>query len=473
MSLLPEILVVLTGFLILILDLVFLRANKRWIPTVALIGLAAALASLFYVLDQPAEVLGGRFTIDPLSLWFKAIFLIATLLTVTLSQMPFDPHAKQPLQARAEFIAVMLFSVSGMMSLISSQDLISLYVSLELATIPLFGLTAWSRNERSGEGALKYLAMGALASALLLYGFGLLYGLTGQTSLIAIGHALQPSSAVWLAAALITAGVGFKLTIFPFHMWAPDAYEGAPTPVTAFLSVASKAAGLAVAFQLFYRVFGSFVGQSSAFVAVFAALTMTLGNLVAILQNNLKRFMAFSAISQAGYLILGFLGNSGTDASAMVFYMLIYVMTNLAIFSIIVLHIHQTGREDLASLKGLSQTNPLLSLAAMVALFGLAGIPPLSGFVGKFMLFNVAAKAGYYGLVALAAVNSTVSLYYYLRIVRQMYIEPPAEGAQPLAISPLMGAGLAIATLGGVFIGVVPMFFERIGEATTQWLAHF
>lgn len=481
MLMFPEILIILTAFLVLILDLVFMNEQKRWLNKVALLGVfASAMSTIFLMrhLGGTSEALfGGRFLVSPLGLWFKLIFLLATWLTLAISQAPFEPSAKQPLHARSEFIVVMLFALSGMMALISSQDLVSLYVSLELATIPLFALTAWQRTERAGEGAIKYLVMGALGSAFLIYGFGFLYGLTGQTSLTGIAHELQPTSAMWLAAGLITAGIGFKLTLFPFHMWAPDAYEASSTPVTAFLSVTSKTAGLAVAFQLYYIVFGAFIEHWAPLVAVFAAATMTLGNLVAVRQSNLKRFMAYSSISQAGYLILGFLGKTGADASAMVFYMAVYVLTNLAVFGVLILHVHQSGREDIESLKGLSQKNPILSLAMMIGLFGLAGIPPLSGFVGKFLLFNVAAKAGYYWLVAVAAINSTVSLYYYLRLIRQMYIEPADDkngtGLLPLKSSPSVAFAIGLATIGSVICGLIPFFYQQISVNAAQWLAQF
>ncbi len=471
MLMLPELIIVFTAFLVLILDLIFLKKKNTWLVMIAIAGVVAAGISAFVLFEQTGELLGGRFAVDSVGLWFKLIFLVATGLTLMMSVEAFDVRAKGLLTHQAEFLAVLLFSLSGMLFLVSSRDLISLYVSLELATIPLFALTAWSRTEVSGEGAFKYLAMGALGSAFFLYGLGLLFGLTGHMSLVEIASALQTGPALFLAAGLITAGVGFKLTLVPFHMWAPDAYQGAPTPVTAFLSVASKAAGVAVAFVIFYRLFGEHLSSWSGVVAVLATVTMTVGNLVAVLQSNLKRFMAYSAISQAGYIILGFLGNDAQNATAMVFYMLVYVVTNLAAFSVIVMHVHQTGREEIDSMKGLSITNPLLALAMMVALFGLAGIPPLAGFVGKFFLFSVAAKAGYYWLVGVAAVNSTVSLYYYLRIVRQMYIEPPVAGTAPLRVSGLPAVGLVIATVGSMILGVVPVFYERIGADTIQWLA--
>ncbi len=266
------------------------------------------------------------------------------------------------------------------------------------------------------------------------------------------------------------AGVGFKLTIVPFHMWAADVYEGAPIPVTAYLSVASKAAGLAFAFQLFFRMMGDQLSQWAAIAAVLAAVTMTVGNVVAIVQQNIKRFMAFSAISQAGYIILGFLGPSPEGVPAMLFYMLVYVLTNLGVFACIVWYANQTGRERIEEYRGLARTNPLIALAMMIALFSLAGIPPLSGFVGKFFLFSIASRAGFNWLVAVAAINSTISLYYYLRIVRQMYIEPVYEGATRLPASAPVVATLAVLSLGVVLLGIVPSFYQAIHAQTINWL---
>lgn len=473
MLLLPELIVVITAFLTLIFDFVFLKARKENLLFIALVGLLLSLGAVVGQMGaEPAEMFGGRYTVDPIGLWFKLIFVSATFLTFLISTEPFKATAQHSLKNFGEFLVVILFTLSGMMFLVSSRDLITLYVSLELATLPLLALTAWSRTSKSGEGALKYLVMAALASAFLLYGFGFLYALTGTTNIDLIAKNLPVTPLLWVVMGLITAGVGFKLTLFPFHFWAPDAYQGAPTPVTAYLSVASKATGLALAFHLFYRIFGSFIPDWQMGIAIVAALTMSLGNLVAILQNDLKRFMAYSSISQAGYIIMGFLSNTSEDATAMMFYMLIYVLTNLAAFGVIILHIHQTGKEDIQSMSGLSQRNPILALAMMIALFGLAGIPPLSGFVGKFFLFSVAAKNGFHWLVFVAAINSTVSLYYYLRIVRQMYIEPGLDGEKSLKVSPLMSGGLIVTTLGSVVCGIIPFFIERIGSDAVRWI-HF
>lgn len=480
----PEFVLILTALLILFVDFVFLRANKKYLLWLALTGLTGATCFLFLDWGLVSTTLGGRFATDTISSWFKFVFLLATFLTLSFSSNSFESQ-KKPLTHRGEFLFVMLLTLVGMMFLISSRDLVSIYVSLELATIPLFGLTAWERTEKSSEAGFKYLAIGALGSGFLLYGMGLLYGITGQTDLnllssgLAFGgmmpggvvsEGIAGNPATWFALGLVMAGLGFKLTLFPFHMWAPDAYDGAPTVVTAYLSVASKATGLALAFLFLFQIFSVQLASMNTIIAIFATATMTLGNFAAIKQTNLKRLMAYSSISQAGYLFMGFLGRDQMSVQAMVYYMLVYVVTNLALFSILTLHIQESGNEEVKGLSGFSRTNPLYAFALMLALFGLAGIPPLSGFVGKFFLFSVAARHGLYWLVFVAAINSTVSLYYYLRLVRQMYIEDPTPSSKALAKQPLMVFGLTVATAASILIGLVPQVYESIGLAAQSWV---
>lgn len=477
MILLPEYIIIGTAFLILILDLFSQKGlSQRSIVLVSLLGLFLAILQTAHLFDpQSVLMVAGRLSFDPLSLVIKEILLGSTILLILVSSSAFQEVSVQKITHRPEFFITLLFTLSGMMFLISSRDLITLYVSLELATIPLFALTAWNKNTQGGEAGIKYLIMGALGSAFLLYGFGFLYGITGSTSLEVIHNSIAPSfpdvlPMVVLAAALIMAGVSFKLTLFPFHMWAPDAYQGAPTPLTAFLSVASKTTGLILALQLFIKIFSQYLSQWSLLIAIVATLTMSLGNLVAIRQTNLKRFMAFSSISQAGYIIMGFLSTKPEALSAMVFYILIYAFTNLAAFGVIIIHIHSRNDEKITSLKGLSQTNPILALTFLIALFGLAGIPPLAGFVGKFFLFNIAALSGYYWLVAIAAINSTVSLYYYLRLVRQMYIEAPDKNTVAIQVSPWASLGLVIGAAGSILVGLTPQIYQNILIVSTQWL---
>jgi len=476
MLMMPEIVVIATAFVVLFLDLFIDEKRRVAIAPLALAGLLLAfVATAAQHANIGTDMFGGRYALDSVAWWFKLIFILAAIITVAISLDNLDGRVAFPgarLESRGEYYVVMLFTLAGMMFLISARDLIALYVSLELATIPLFLLAAWRRDSLSGEAGLKYVVIGALGSAILLYGLSFMYGLTGQTSLAAISAQITSMSpAYFFGAAMITAGIGFKMTIVPFHMWAADVYQGAPTPVTAYLSVASKGAGLALMFQLFYRMMGHLVQDWSLVIAILATATMTLGNLVAIVQQNIKRFMAFSSISQAGYLLMGFLGPNEECVPAMLFYLLVYVVTNLAVFAVIIFHSNQTGSEDIVDYRGLSRTNPTMALAMMLALFGLAGIPPLAGFVGKFFLFSVASKAGFNWLVAVAAVNSTISLYYYLRIVRQMYIEPTPEGANALRVSPTLAVVTLLTTASTIILGVIPIFYELISTDTSKWFA--
>ena len=471
---LPELVVIATAFAAGGADLLVADRSRRALAAIALGGIAAAFtAALAAPLGGAPS--GGRLTVDGAARWVKLLFLLPGFLTVVLSKDLLEGRARVRVRGigfPGEYYTLLLFTLAGMMCLISATDIVTLYVSLELATLPLFVLAAWRRDDaRSGEAGLKYVIVGALASAFILYGLGILYGLAGSTALAAIGRAVAPSPAFWLAAALVLAGVGFKLTIVPFHMWAADVYEGAPTPVTAYLSVASKATGLAFLFQLFFRMLLPHLEAWTPLLAILAATTMTLGNVVAIVQSNIKRFMAFSAISQAGYLIMGFMAPGTDGVAAMIFYLLVYIVTNLAVFACIIWYSNETGRERIEEYRGLARTNPLMALAMMVALFSLAGIPPLSGFVGKFFLFSIASAAGCHWLVAVAAVNTTISLYYYLRIVRQMYIEPAEEDAAPLPSGRALAAVIGALAVAVVLLGIVPWFYAQAHAHAALWTA--
>lgn len=441
MSMLPEILLIVTAFVVLALDL----ANQgRAAAGTTVAGLLAALVALV-VMQGPQDMAAW---------WFRAIFVGATLLVVPLAS------GARGMGFRAEFFFVILLATTGMMILVSARDLVTLAVSLELITLPMCLLTAWHKHcAASGEAALKYVVLGALASAIFLYGGSLLFVAAGSLELDAIGRAAGDSSLFALGIALVCAAAAFKLALAPFHMWAADVYEGAPTPVTAHLSVASKAAGMAFLFVALHRMMGAENQGVQPAIAALAALTMTWGNLAAIPQENIKRFMAYSSISQAGYLLLGALGEPGT--AAMIHYLIVYGLANIAVFGAII----ALGAERIDDFAGLSRTRPGMALALMLALFSLAGIPPLAGFTGKFFLFNVAAGAGHHWLVGLAAVNSTVSLYYYLRVVRQMYMKD--SGAE----TPHRHAGLAwlvaAATCATVALGIAPQLYETIHAQTS------
>ncbi len=470
---LPEIIVVVTAMAVLVADLFLTERLRMGVTWLSLAGLAVAAGAVFAT-PMNGSMFGGQFVVDAVGWWFKLFFVISGFFTVLLSMDLL--HGRTTCRMRGigspgEYYTVLLFTISGMMYLVSARDMVLLYVSLELATIPLFALAAWRREDiRSGEAGLKYVIVGALASAFILYGLGLIYGLTGQISLDA-ARVLKGSPAFWFAAAMLTAGIGFKLTLVPFHLWAADVFEGAPMPITAYLSVASKGTGLAFMFQLFFRMMGGWVHDWALMIALFAAVTMTLGNCVAIVQHNIKRFMAFSAISHAGVFIMGFLGPHDYGVPAMLFYLLAYIASTLALFAGIVWYSNETGRETIRDYRGLSRTNPLMALAMMLALFSLAGIPPLSGFVGKFFLFSVAAGAGFHWLVGIAAVNSTIALYNYLRIVREMYIEPVHEDGPAAPASWSLSITTAVLTTALVLLGIIPFFYNAINGSTIAWLS--
>ena len=472
MLMLPEILVIVTAMSVLVVDLFLPERLRRAVSWLSLAGLAAAAAALFAT-PMNGAMLGGQFSMDAVAWWFKLFFVFSGLFTVALSMdllHGLTAHRMRGVGSPGEYYTVLLFTICGMMYLVSARDMVLLYVSLELATIPLFALAAWRREDlRSGEAGLKYVIIGALASAFILYGLGLLYGLTGQIGLDAV-RVVKSTPAFWLASAMIVAGVGFKLTLVPFHLWAADVFEGAPMPITAYLSVASKGTGLAFMFQMFFRAMGGWLDDWSLLIALFAAVTMTLGNCVAIVQTNIKRFMAFSAISHAGVFIMGFLGPHDYGVPAMLFYLLAYIASTFALFAGIIWYSNETGRETIPDYRGLSRTNPIMALAMMLALFSLAGIPPLSGFVGKFFLFSVAAGAGHHWLVGVAAVNSTIALYNYLRIVRQMYIEPVHEDGPAAPVRPVISVATAVLTVVVVLLGIIPVFYNTISGTTIAWM---
>ncbi len=428
-------------FLALIVMAVDLFAKRR-LATVstALVGLLvpAAFAISQAINGTNQKAFFGMLVVDPYAIFFKIVFLLIAAIMILSS---YD-YVRKYVRAEGEFYVLMLFSVVGMMMMASSGELITIYISLELTSIPLYVMAGLIRSqEKSAEAAVKYVLLGAMSSAILLYGFALLYGLTGTTDLIGIATTVKQSIhtgnlAVLVADILVIAGFGFKISAVPFHMWAPDIYEGAPTPSTAFFSVGSKAAGFAALIRVF--IYGGLGLTGSAnltsiiiVLSIVAFLTMTLGNLVAAVQSNVKRMMAYSSIAQAGYILVGFIASlatgkpDGTEAS--LFFILVYVVTNLGAFAGIIALADLTGGERIADFRGLWQRAPLLSLCTASCLLSLGGIPPFAGFLSKIFLFTAAWGLGQQWLVVVALLNSIVSLVYYGRIVKVMFFEEPAK----------------------------------------------
>ena len=427
------------------------------ITLIGMLGLLA-LSATGWLPVRPA--FGGSYLAGPVAVVFKQLFLLAGVLTALLSWPNPDRGALIPRNRTGEYLGLMLLSVTGMCFLVSARELVLLYVGLELVTVPLILLVALNRHElRSVEAGMKYVMFSAMSSGLLLYGLSLVYGMTGTTVLSVVAAKITRTPLTLLALVLVMCGVGFKISAAPFHLWTPDTYEGAPAPVAAFLSVASKAAGFALFYKVIAEAFGQVQGAWLGLVAILAALTMTFGNLAALHQTQMKRFLAFSSIAQAGYLMIGLTHGGELGLASVLYYLLVYLVSNMAAFAVVILIAAATGKEDMREYAGLSETNPALAAVMMLAMFSLAGIPPLAGFLGKFYLFAAAAEKGLYWLVFVGAINATISLYYYLTVIKWMYIAKPLNPAEPLGwigISWAGGAVLAMTAAAMALIGILP-----------------
>ncbi|MCH9038260.1 MAG: NADH-quinone oxidoreductase subunit N [Chloroflexi bacterium] len=468
--LLPEFLVTGLAFLVLTLDFFTSRERKTILPFVALVGLGAILVfSLVYLWNRDEVLYGGLLRIDGYALFFKAFFLVLGGFIVLMS---YD-YVKRNLEYPGEYYGILLFTVVAMMLMASSGELLTAYMALELLSFGLYVLVGYDRyNAKSNEGATKYILLGAFSSALLLYGISQIYGLLGTTRFDEINAALAAtgdlSPGVMLGIVLIIAGLGFKIAAVPFHMWAPDAYEGAPIPVTAYLAVGSKAAAFALVLRLFTEAFLPSVGDWQMLLVIMAVATMLLGNLVALVQTNMKRLLAYSSIGQVGYLLMGVAalavveGDGGVSielsrlvSNGIMLHLVAYAVTNMAVFMCLAAIYNVTGRDDIAGMAGVARRAPLLGLVMAVSLFSLAGLPIFAGFTSKFYLFNAVAASGMLWLAGLAIFASLISLYYYLTIVRQLYIEP-AEDPTPIFVPRLTSISLGVLLVGIVFIGVYP-----------------
>jgi len=365
------------------------------------------------------------------------------------------------LKSKPEFLSAMLFVAVGGMLVVSACELLSLFIGLELATMPMYFLVAWNKSSAKGsEAALKYVLMGSIATAVLLFGLSYLYGFAGSLFYSDIYNAVRntvetDAKLLFLAVAFIVMGVGFKLTLFPFHTWAPDVYEGAPTPITAYLSVSSKAVALVF---LGVLVYGPLEDVGFIFQLIFSALAMAtifIGNLGALKQSRLRRFMAYSSIAQAGYILIGLCGNERLGISSFVYYLFLYAFSNYLMFFLISI-IGKSRPESFDSLAGLSKQNSLLAVMFAVAAFSLAGIPPLAGFIGKWMVFASAASVGNYALVGFAAINSVIALYYYLQIVKAAWVNDTNESLPPLEVCLWQKIIVALLGVSVLFCGIAP-----------------
>ncbi|WP_017295290.1 NAD(P)H-quinone oxidoreductase subunit N [Geminocystis herdmanii] len=430
-AILPEGIVIVTLLLVLIVDLIFGRKSVVFVPYLAIVGLLASVVALVYGWDNPDPTsFLGSFTADNLSIVFRGIVALSTTITILLS----IAYIENTGTSLAEFIGIMLTATLGGMFLCGASELVMIFVSLEMLSISSYLMTGYmKRDPRSNEAALKYLLIGAASSAIFLYGSSLLYGLSGgMTNINTITATLQAGvglESLGLAIALVfmVAGIAFKISAVPFHQWTPDVYEGSPTPVVAFLSVGSKAAGFAIAIRLLVTAFAPVTEQWHFIFTALAILSMVLGNVVALAQTSMKRMLAYSSIGQAGFVMIGLVAGTQAGYASMIFYLFIYLFMNLGAFACIILFSLKTGTDKISDYAGLYQKDPLLTLGLSLCLLSLGGIPPLAGFFGKIYIFWAGWQAGLYSLVLVALVTSVISIYYYIRVVKMMVVKEPHE----------------------------------------------
>jgi len=454
----PEILLLALGVLILTLD-PFLKkdADRRpflgWFTAVGL--LVILTVSLFFARPgDPALVFGGMIRFDWLGFLFKMFLIFAAVVTAL-----FFMDADQ-LNRRAESYLLLVAATLGMCLMASAADLIMLYLAIETTSIPLYILAGFLKDDdKSTESGFTYLLFGALTSTVLLYGFSLIYGFTGKTGLYDLSLYFNNFNLLSVGVTfLILAGLAFKVSLFPFHFWAPDVYEGAPTSVAGFLSTASKAAGFAVIVRLFTAAFPVVNADWSMILAILATLTMTVGNLIALAQKNIKRLLAYSSIAHAGYAMIGVVAFSQFGMASVTFYLIAYVLTNLLAFGTIAIVGRVAGSDEFPAYYGLSRRNSTLALAMLVAFLSLSGMPPFVGFVAKFFVFAAAVRSGWVWLAIVGVLNSIVGLYYYLNVLKYVYLyrmPDEDEDKHPVPVSRPVAIGLIVLVVGILLLGTV------------------
>ena len=430
---------------------------------IALISVGAAFVLALFTLGQNTLAFGGALAIDDYSGFFEIVILAATAVTIGMS---LDYVADEGL-AGAEYYALILFGALGMMLMAAAGDLIIIFLGLETMSIAVYALVGFMRRDpRSNEAALKYFLLGAFSTGFLLYGIALIYGATGTIRLDPVRAAVTADMAsnplLLMGVGMLVIGFGFKVAAVPFHMWTPDAYEGAPTPVTGFMAVGVKLAAFAVFLRVFLIHLGPVSAQWSEVLWVIAALTMTVGNVVALVQDNIKRMLAYSAIAHAGYILLGMAAASSHQAGgAILYYLLGYSFTNLGAFAVVVALEHRGEvRDRISDFRGLARTHPGLAAAMALFMLSLTGVPPLAGFVGKFYIFSAALNAGLVWLVIVAAVNSTISAYYYVRVIVEMYVrEGDVVPIKRIGARPALLISIAVGLAGTILIGLFPQSY--------------
>ncbi len=469
-SILPEILILVLGILILVVEPFWKEGKRRNVGWLTAGGLFAAMlvSLIFGQPGEPTTTLGGMVRFDWLGFFFKMLFMFAGAATALL----FMDNEK--IGHRGEAYLLLLASLLGMDLMAASADLVMLYLAIETTSIPLYILSGFMlADNKSTEAGFKYLLFGALSSTIMLYGFSLIFGFTGTTNLYQLAELFNagflPAVSAFGVLALILVGLGFKVSIVPFHFWAPDVYEGAPTPVAGFLSTASKAAGFAVLIRLFFVAFPNLAESWTLILAVISAITMTVGNLLSLQQTNIKRLLAYSSVAHAGYVLIGVVAFSKSlavqelGAASVVFYMAAYIATNLLAFGIVMAFSRVTGLEEIKDYAGLSRRSPLLGLMMLAAFLSLAGMPPFGGFVAKVFVFTAGVQAGYVWLVIVGIINSIIGVYYYLNVLKVVYLyRMPDQDEEnlPVPLTRPYAIALVVLVIGVILIGTLfaPLF---------------
>lgn len=459
-----EISLALLGLLLLVLGLVLPEKGRRVMQPVAVIGLLGILILGGGLYTVNFSLFSGNYYIDPFASFFKLLFIIAGILVI-LSAGRYLERFQERVN---EFYSLMIFALLGMVVMASAGEMITLYIGLELMTISFYILTAYLLNDKlSAEAGLKYLILGALSSAIMLFGISLVYAVTKTTVIaqMAFGYTNEPVLIAGII--MILAGFAFKVSLVPFHMWAPDIYQGAPIPITAFLAVGSKAAAFAALVRVFVAAFPVTIFQWPLLLAVLAAITIVVGNLIALAQDDIKRLLAYSSIAQAGYILVGLAAYNGYGLKGVLFYAMLYVFSNLGAFAAATLVEVETGSTDIKAFNGLARRSPMAAAIMTVCMLSLAGIPPLAGFVGKFYLFSGAIQSDMIWLAFIGLIMSMVSVYYYLRVAKAMYIGPCEETS---AIKPgaALGFALWVCLIGTIMFGLYPAPLSNLAHFAIQ-----
>lgn len=461
----PELLMTALALIVMLIDL--LIKKKEVIALISMAGVALISLSLF---GTSGVTFGTMYISDGYSTFFKLIFFLNVILTILIS----IKYIAVERVNYGEYYSLILFSTIGMMIMASAGDLIVLYLGLELMALSTYVLAGFIRHDiKSNEAALKYFLLGAFSSAFLLYGISIIYGLTGTTDLKAIAsfineRGLTDNFSLLLSVIFFIVAFGFKIAAAPFHMWAPDVYEGAPTSITAFMSVGPKAAGFAVLGRVFMVAFASVTVDWAAILIPLSILTMAVGNIVALSQTNIKRMLAYSSIAHAGYALLGIITANNEGLASMMNYLMIYAFMNIGAFAVIIMLRSEGFKGDsIYDYEGLAKTHPLAAVLMLIFMFSLTGIPPTAGFIGKLYIFMSAINAGYTWLVVIAVIFSAISAYFYLRIVMYMYMREPKETVS-LTTSFSNGVALGITTFAVLLIGVLPTYLLELAKAAIK-----